>query len=50
MRAPWVDGGRVFSAILTNELIEPVAEVLHLACSQDATNSHQLGMVVVTTS
>lgn len=52
MGAPGVDGGWVFSATLTNELIEPVAEVLHLARSQDATHSHQLGVVgvVVTTS
>lgn len=52
MGAPGVNGGWVFSSTLTNELIESVAEVLHLACSQDATHSHQLGMlgVVVTAS
>lgn len=47
MWAPGVDGRRVFSAALANELVEPVAEVLHLAGSQDATHSHQLGVVVV---
>ena len=52
MGAPGVNGGRVFPATLTNELVEPVAEVLHLARSQDATHSHQLGVVgvVVATS
>lgn len=48
MGASGVDGRWVFSATLTNELIEPMAEVLHLACSQDAAHSHQLGMVVTT--
>lgn len=52
MRTPGVDGGRVFSAALAYKLIESVTEVLHLAGSQDATDSHQLGMmgVVVTPS
>lgn len=47
--APGVDGGRVFSAALTNELVEPVAQVLHLTGSQDASHSHQLGVVRVVT-
>lgn len=52
MGASGVNGGRVFSATLTNELVEPMAEVLHLACAQDTTHSHQLGVmrVVMTTS
>lgn len=51
MGAFGIDRGWVFPAALTNELIEPMAEVLHLAGSQDATHSHKLGMVwvVVTT-
>lgn len=50
MRAPRVDGGRVLSATVANELVKPVAEVLYLTGSQVATNSHQLGVmrVVVT--
>lgn len=40
MGAPGVDGGRVFSAALTNELIESVAQILHLTCSQDTSHSH----------
>lgn len=47
MGAAGVNGGRVLSATLTDELIEPVAEILHLAGSQDTTDSHQLGMMRV---
>lgn len=51
MGAFGIDRGWAFPAALTNELIEPMAEVLHLARSQDATHSHKLGIVrvVVTT-
>lgn len=42
MGAAGVNGGRVLSATLTNELIEPVAEVLNLAGSKYTTNSHKL--------
>lgn len=45
MRAPGVDGGWVFSAALADELVEAVAEVLHLAGSKDAAHSHQLAVV-----
>lgn len=47
MGAPGVDGGRVFSAALSDELVEPVAQVLDLARAQDAAHPHQLGLVVV---
>lgn len=47
MGASGVNGGRVLSAALANELVEPVAEVLHLAGSQDAAHPHQLGVVRV---
>lgn len=46
--ASGVNGGWIFSAALTDQLIEPVAKVLHLTGSQDTTDSHQLGGVWVT--
>lgn len=45
MGAPGVDGRGVFSATLANELVEAVAKVLHLACSEDTTHPHQLAVV-----
>lgn len=45
MRTPGVDGGGVFSATLANELVEAVAEVLHLAGSEDTAHPHKLAMV-----
>lgn len=47
MGASGVNGRRVLSAALSNELIESMAEVLDLTGSQDAAHSHQLGVVRV---
>ena len=40
MGAPGVDGGVVFSPALANQLVEPVAKVLHLTGAQDTPHSH----------
>lgn len=45
MRTPRVDGRGVFSATLADELVEAVAEVLHLAGSEDTTHPHQVAVV-----
>lgn len=41
--AAWVDGRGVFSAALSNQLVEAVAEVLDLTGAKDAAHSHQVG-------
>lgn len=43
--ASGVDWGGVFSSTLANQLIKPMAEVLHLTGAQDTPHSHQLGMM-----
>lgn len=47
MWTPGIDGGWVFPATLADELVEPMAEVLHLARSQDTTHPHQLAVMRV---
>ncbi|KAJ8411206.1 hypothetical protein AAFF_G00172120 [Aldrovandia affinis] len=46
MWTPRVYGGGVFPAALPNQLIEPVAKVLHLAGAKDTAHTHQVGLVV----
>lgn len=44
VRTAGVDGGVVFPPALSNQLVEPVAEVLHLTGAEDTPYPHQVAM------
>lgn len=44
VRTARVDGGGVFPAALSNQLVETVAEVLNLTSAQDAPHPHQMAV------
>lgn len=46
MWTAWVNGG-VFASALAGQLVEAVTEVLYLAGTEDASDAHQLGVVMV---
>lgn len=47
VRAPRVDGGGVIAAVLANQLVEAVTEVLYLARAQHTPHAHKLGLTVM---
>lgn len=45
--AAGINGGGVFTPGLTRKLVEAVTEILYLAGTEDASDAHQLAMVMV---